>query len=86
MKPERVLLFIVCVMAVLGALCIVLPGQLSIGGKQVRWPTLAEVFEKKHSDISIQPSDTIPETPEEPEEPEQPDTVVVEKPKPVVIP
>ena len=86
MKPERVLLVIVCVMAVLGALCIVLPGQLSIVGKEVRWPTLAEVFEKKHPDISIQPSDTIPETPEEPEEPEQPDTVVLEKPKPVVIP
>ena len=31
-------------MACLAALCIVLPGRIAFGGKQLRWPTLAEVI------------------------------------------
>ena len=44
MKPYQVLLFIACVMACLAALCIVLPGRVAWGEKELRWPTLAEVM------------------------------------------
>ena len=44
MRPYRVLLFIACVMACLAALCIVLPGRVAWNDKELRWPTLAEVF------------------------------------------
>lgn len=44
MKAYKVLIFIACVMAGLAALCVVLPHRVSIGAHEVRWPTLAEVF------------------------------------------
>lgn len=44
MKPHQVLLFIVSVMVCLAALCFVLPGRIEIGGKEVRWPTMAKVM------------------------------------------
>lgn len=36
-------------MACLAALCMVLPGRIAFGEKQVRWPTLAEVFETEEA-------------------------------------
>ena len=33
------------ILVVLAALCIVLPGRVTIGGTEVRWPTLTQVFE-----------------------------------------
>ena len=44
MKPYKVLLFIVCVMACLAGLCFVLPGRFALGDKELRWPTLAQVL------------------------------------------
>ncbi|MBQ4394243.1 MAG: hypothetical protein II825_02950 [Paludibacteraceae bacterium] len=67
MRPYRVLLFIACVMACLAALCIVLPGRISFGSYDLRWPTLTEVFETEEAypqplpeeEGSITASDTI---------------------------
>lgn len=47
MKPYRVLLFIAAVMACLAALCVVLPGRVTWGDNELRWPTLAEVMGTK---------------------------------------
>ena len=44
MRPYKVLIFIACVMASLAALCLVLPGRIAWGEKELRWPTLAEVM------------------------------------------
>ena len=44
MKPYKVLIFVACVMACLAALCVVLPGRIALGEKELRWPTLAEVI------------------------------------------
>lgn len=67
MKPYKVLIFIVCCFASLAALCVVLPGRIAIGDKELRWPTLAEVFETGEAypqplpeeEGSITASDTI---------------------------
>lgn len=90
MRPYKVLLFIVCVMACLAGLCVVLPGRVSMGDKELRWPTLAEVFES--TEYGVQSTDLISlaDTIEEPVELVDTivpvDTVVPEKPKPVVAP
>ena len=54
MRPYKVLIFIACVMACLGVLCIVLPGRIAWGEQNLRWPTLAEVFgeDSEHSEYS----------------------------------
>ena len=44
MRPYKVLLFIICVMVSLAALCVVLPERFAFGEKELRWPTLAEVI------------------------------------------
>lgn len=72
MKPYKVLIFIACVMACLAALCMVLPGRIAFGEKQVRWPTLAEVFGTEEAypqphpeeEGSITASDTIALSPD----------------------
>ena len=55
-------------MACLAALCEVLPGRVAWGEKELRWPTLAEVFETKDTghrtmdnlvDTITEPIDTI---------------------------
>lgn len=59
-------------MACLAALCIVLPGRIAFGEKQVRWPTLAEVFGTEEAypqplpeeEGSITASDTIALSPD----------------------
>ncbi|MBR6304256.1 MAG: hypothetical protein IKR37_01345, partial [Paludibacteraceae bacterium] len=51
----------------LAALCVVLPGRVAIGDKELRWPTLAEVFDTEEAyphplpeeEGSITASDTI---------------------------
>ena len=58
MRPYRVLLFIASVMACLAALCVVLPGRIAIGDKELRWPTLAEVFDTEEE--TYPHPDTIP--------------------------
>lgn len=88
MRPYKVLLFIVAVMACLAVLCMVLPGRVSYGERTLRWPTLAEVIGNEPS------TDTEPETDlsDLPEFPEYTDTIAVadtirpEKPKPVAVP
>ena len=52
MRPYKVLLFIACVLACLGVLCIVLPGRIAWGEQELRWPTLAEVMGAEKSDYS----------------------------------
>ena len=54
MRPYKVLIFIVCVMACLGVLCVVLPDRVVWGEQELRWPTLAEVFgeNSEHSEYS----------------------------------
>jgi len=49
MKPTKVLIFILAVMAGLAALCIVLPGRITFGEQPLRWPTLAEVFDTEEA-------------------------------------
>ncbi len=58
MKPYKVLIFIVCCFASLAALCVVLPGRIAIGDKELRWPTLAEVFDTEEE--AYPHPDTIP--------------------------
>lgn len=58
MRPYKVLLFIAAVMACLAALCFVLPGQIALGDKELRWPTLAEVLGEP-SAVSCQLSDSL---------------------------
>lgn len=58
MRPYKVLIFIVCVMACLGVLCVVLPDRVVWGEQELRWPSLAEVF-GEWSDVSIQHSDSL---------------------------
>ena len=55
MKPRHIVLFITGVLVVLAALCLVLPGWISVGGTEVRWPTLSQVFrgDSAASDIVI---------------------------------
>lgn len=45
MKPYQVLLFIAAVMACMAALCVALPERIVWGEEELRWPTLAEVFD-----------------------------------------
>lgn len=82
MRPYKVLLFIACVMMFLAALCVVLPGRISFGEKELRWPTLAEVIgpsQPPHKGEEIEQLDTLdtlerlytldtPATPEKSEE------------------
>ena len=64
-------------MACLAALCMVLPGRIALGDKELRWPTLAEVFGEEEPLKSLEtlktletletlettePSDTVPAT------------------------
>ena len=87
MKPYKVLIFIVCCFASLAALCVVLPGRIAIGDKELRWPTLAEVFEEKESAKSLESLETL----ETLETTEPQDTAIsagqdtlAPKPKPVI--
>ncbi len=87
MKPYKVLIFIVCCFASLAALCVVLPGRIAVGDKELRWPTLAEVFEEKESAKSLESLETL----ETLETTEPQDTAISEgqdtlapKPKPVI--
>lgn len=57
MRPYKVLIFIVCVMACLAALCIVQPGRVAFGEKELRWPTLGEVLGSEEAAV-------MPEEPE----------------------
>ena len=82
MKPYKVLIFIVCVMAGLAALCLVLPGRIAMGDQELRWPTLAEVLETEET-IASQDS---PENIGAPESPESPDSPVPSAPKDTVAP
>ena len=90
MRPYKVLLFIAAVMACLAALCEVLPGRVAWGEKELRWPTLAEVIETKDTghrtmdnlvDTITEPIDTIAESTDTIA---AKDTIVPEKPKPVI--
>jgi lysophospholipase L1-like esterase len=49
MRPYKVLLFIAAVMACLALLCVVLPGRITWGESELRWPTLAEVTGSKET-------------------------------------
>ena len=92
MKPYKVLLFIACIMVGLGALCMVLPGCISVGDKTLRWPTLAEVFDIENGEQGELSSIDDIDSPESQETPAiqdtiaSVDTVPVEKPKPVEVP
>ena len=83
MRPYKVLLFIFACLGVLAALCIVLPHEVHVGERTLRWPTLAEVFgneeahpiplpEEEEENITVPdtlPSpDTLPPLPEKPVE------------------
>lgn len=90
MKPSKVLLFIAACLCVLAVLCVVLPHRVPVGTRTLRWPTLAEVMGNEPSAISNQYLDTIAELEEFPVAPDslqaevETDTVVEQKPKPVV--
>ena len=84
MRPYQVLIFIACVMACLAALCMVLPGHVAWGEKELRWPTFAEVFERTDHSADIVQDIDLPEIPEEAPEETVTDTIVPEKPKPVI--
>lgn len=60
MKPHSVLLFIASVMALLGALCFVLPDRVTWNDHTLRWPTMAEVMGNDQPTDSLSlPIDTI---------------------------
>ena len=78
MKPYKVLGFIIAVLAGLEVLCIVLPGRVAWGKKQLRWPTLAEVFGSpepvvQNSDTAVVQDTVLP-----------PDTIILERPLTVI--
>ncbi len=89
MRPYKVLLFIAGLLVSLAALCVVLPGRVSIAGTEVRWPTLSEVMGKS-SEVSIQDSDSTEYRntviPEYRDTVVIPDTAIQETPKPVLPP
>lgn len=73
----------------LAALCMVLPGRVAFGDKELRWPTLAEVFGEEESLKSLETLKTLKtlET-TEPSEPSDtvPATSAPEKEAPISIP
>ena len=77
MRPAKVLLFIACVMACLGVLCVLLPGRVSMGDKELRWPTFTEV-------VSAPDTTGIPEFPVAPDSLLTADTVATPAPKPFI--
>ena len=85
MKPYKVLLFIGCVMACLAALCVVLPGRIVWGEKELRWPTLSEVFETQSPPVNVLEEEEAPRVIEVlPDTIALPDTLAPEKPQPIV--
>ena len=87
MKPYQVLLFIAAVMACLATLCFVLPGRVTVGEKDLKWPTLAELMGEP-SACSYQLSDSLytPDTIEPIEIIDTPEIAQNPTPQPVVIP
>ena len=87
MRPLRVLIFIAAVMACLAALCLVLPHEVPVGDRTLRWPTLTEVLGSTETDtLSILAeteeadsivTDTLPALPEKVEE--KPQLVTIPK-------
>lgn len=71
MRPQKILLFIAGVLGVLAILCIVLPGRITIAGTEVRWPTLAQVFNDQTRVEEIE----IPDELWELDNPIEPDTL-----------
>ena len=63
-------------MACLAALCLVLPGRVSVGEQELRWPTLAEVMGEVQDTVLPEYKDTVAE--------EVRDTVIPESPKPIL--
>lgn len=59
MRPYKVVLFIAGLLACLAVLCVVLPERISIAGKEVRWPTLSQVFETNKSTQEIEIPDEL---------------------------
>ena len=59
MRPYKVLIFIVCCFAGLAALCVVLPGRIAFGDKELRWPTLAEVLGEEGSLKTLETLETL---------------------------
>lgn len=59
MRPYKVLIFIACVMAGLAALCVVLPGRVAWGEKELHWPTLAQVLEISTDTLASMEIDSI---------------------------
>ena len=53
MRPYQVLLFIIACLGLLAALCIVLPHEVSVGERTLRWPTLAEVLDVKVDSLEL---------------------------------
>ncbi len=61
MRPYRVLIFIACVLACLAVLCLVLPHEVPVGDRTLRWPALAEVLELNEPapDLSFEEDEPI---------------------------
>lgn len=84
MKPYKVLIFIVCCFASLAALCVVLPGRIAVGDKELRWPTLAEVFETEESVKSLESLETLETTEPQDTAISTGQDTIAPKPKPVI--
>ncbi len=85
MKPYNVLIFIACVLACLAVLCFVLPGRITLGERELRWPTMAQVMGEEKVSETEEPKreeeseeEQMPER-EEQEEREERVAVVVPK-------
>lgn len=59
MRPYKILLFMTGILVVLAALCIVLPGRVTIGGTELRWPTLAQVFDAQTAAKEVEIPDRL---------------------------
>ena len=72
MKPHNVLIFIACVLACLAVLCFVLPGRITLGERELRWPTMAQVMgEEKVSETEEPKREEEAEEEQMPEQEEQ---------------
>ena len=72
MKPYNVLIFIACVLACLAVLCFVLPGRITLGERELRWLTMAQVMgEEKVSETEEPKREEEAEEEQMPEQEEQ---------------
>lgn len=80
MKPFQVLIFIASVFACLAGLCVVLPHEVPIGERTLRWPALAEVMGGNDGMSAAEPLNDEMTEPVDSVTPEHRDSVIPKRP------